>query len=88
MTQTIKIWSWNIQISEFPSGPSNYKDYISIDSAICSGDACIKATRLRCYDILANLSYPHGKTELMEDYDLSEDQINSCILYIQSQISP
>ena len=60
----------------------NWEDFITIDSNICHGKACIKGTRIMVSIILDNLSEGLEIEEIIENYpSLTPTSINAAISY-------
>jgi len=59
-----------------------WQDYISVDSAICHGRACVKGTRVMVSVILDNLAAGLSQAEIIESYPtLTEEAIQAAIAY-------
>jgi uncharacterized protein (DUF433 family) len=64
-------------------------EHITQTPNICSGDPCVKGTRLRVSDILSRLYASKFSTkELLEDYEgiLTAEDICACLLYCASEM--
>ncbi len=60
----------------------NWWNYISVDSAICHGKACIKGTRIMVSVILDNLAAGLTTDEIIQSYpSLSREAIQAAISY-------
>ena len=60
----------------------NWRDRISVDSAICHGKACIKGTRVMVSVVLDNVAAGVGTDELLKSYPtLSGDDIQAALEY-------
>jgi uncharacterized protein (DUF433 family) len=57
-------------------------DLISIDPAICHGQACVKGTRLPVHQILGMLANGDTYDDLIEEYpSLNREAILACLEY-------
>lgn len=57
-------------------------EWISIDSKICHGQACIKGTRIPVHQILHMLANGDSIADLLEEYpSLTREDILACIEY-------
>jgi uncharacterized protein (DUF433 family) len=60
----------------------NWKDRISVDPAICHGQACIKGTRIMVSVVLDNLAANVGQEEILENYPtLTAEDIHAAVAY-------
>ena len=60
----------------------NWRQYITVDPAICRGKACIKGTRVMVSVVLDNLAAGLGPEEILASYpSLSRDSIQAAIAY-------
>ena len=60
----------------------NWKDRISVDPAICHGQACIKGTRVMVSVVLDNLAANVGQEEILENYPtLTKEDIQAAVAY-------
>jgi uncharacterized protein (DUF433 family) len=60
----------------------NWKDRISVDPAICHGQACIKGTRIMVSVVLDNLAANVGEEAILENYPtLTKEDINAAVAY-------
>lgn len=60
----------------------NWKERISVDPAICHGQACIKGTRIMVSVVLDNLAANLGEAEILENYPtLTKEDINAAVAY-------
>lgn len=60
----------------------NWKDRISVDPAICHGQACIKGTRITVSVVLDNLAADVGEAEILENYPaLTKEDIHAAVSY-------
>jgi len=59
-----------------------WKKHISVDSAICHGQACIAGTRIMVSVVLDNLAAGVSMKELLESYpSLTKAAVQACIEY-------
>ncbi len=66
----------------------NWKDYITVDPAICHGKACIKGTRIMVSVILDNLAAGLTKEEILSSYPtLTPEAIQAAISFESRGIS-
>jgi uncharacterized protein (DUF433 family) len=57
-------------------------DLISIDPAICHGQACVKGTRLPVHQILGMLASGDSYDDLLQEYpSLTREAILACLEY-------
>jgi uncharacterized protein (DUF433 family) len=57
-------------------------DYISIDPAVCHGQACVKGTRIPVHQVLGMLGNGDTIEDLLNAYpSLSRDAILGCLEY-------
>ena len=60
----------------------DYRDYIWVDPARRSGQACIKGTRITVQDVLEYLAGGMSEGEILADFpDLSHESIRACWAY-------
>jgi uncharacterized protein (DUF433 family) len=60
----------------------NYREYITVDSSVRFGRACIKGTRISVYDVLGWLANGQTADEIISDYpELTKEQIQACLYY-------
>ena len=60
----------------------NWRERITIDAAVCHGQACIKGTRIMVAVILDNLAAGVSANELLSSYPtLSADDIRAALKY-------
>ncbi len=60
----------------------NWRDRITVDPAVCHGQACIKGTRIMVAVILDNLAASVPTEELLKSYPtLSADDIQAALEY-------
>jgi uncharacterized protein (DUF433 family) len=60
----------------------NWRDYITVDPAICHGKACIKGTRIMVSVVLDNLAAGLTPDEVLRSYpSLSREAIQAAIAY-------
>jgi uncharacterized protein (DUF433 family) len=60
----------------------NWRDFITVDPAVCHGKACIKGTRIMVSVILDNLAAGMGVDEVRDSYpSLSAESIRAAIAY-------
>ena len=59
-----------------------WREYISVDPAICHGKACVTGTRVMVSVILDNLAAGVSVDEIMQSYpSLSRDAVHASIAY-------
>ncbi len=60
----------------------NWRNYITVDSSVCHGKACIKGTRIMVSVILDNLVAGLSREEIIKSYpSLSMESIQAAIAY-------
>jgi uncharacterized protein (DUF433 family) len=60
----------------------NWRDYITVDPAICHGKACIRGTRILVTVVLANLAAGLSEDELRRSYPaLTPEAIRAALAY-------
>jgi uncharacterized protein (DUF433 family) len=60
----------------------NWQDYISVDPAICHGQACIKGTRIPVSVILDNIATGITVKEIIQSYpSLTEEATQAALIY-------
>ena len=60
----------------------NWHEYISVDSHVCHGQACIAGTRVMVTVILDNLAAGLSAEEIAESYpSVSTDAVRAALLY-------
>ncbi len=60
----------------------NWRDYISVDPAVCHGAACIKGTRIMVSVVLDNLAAGHTLDEVLASYpSLTRYAIQAALAY-------
>jgi len=60
----------------------NWKDYITTDSSVCHGKACIKGTRIMVSVILDNLAAGLSPDEIIKSYPaLRTESIQAAMTY-------
>jgi uncharacterized protein (DUF433 family) len=60
----------------------NWRKYISVDPAICHGQACIKGTRIMVSVVLDNLAAGHAPEQILCSYPTLKPQaIRAAITY-------
>ena len=60
----------------------NWRDYVTVDPAICHGKACIKGTRIMVSVVLDNLAAGLTPDEVLRSYpSLSREAIQAAIAY-------
>ncbi len=58
----------------------NWREYITVDPAVCHGKACVKGTRIMVSVVLDNLAAGLAKEEILASYpSLSRDSIQAAI---------
>ena len=59
-----------------------WQDYITVDSAICHGKACIKGTRILVSVVLDNLAEGFTADEIKASYpSLTKESVQAAIAY-------
>lgn len=57
-------------------------EYISIDSQVCHGQACIKGTRIPVHQILSMMAHGDSIDDLLSEYpSLTREKIMVCLDY-------
>lgn len=60
----------------------NWRDHITVDPAVCHGQACIRGTRIMASVVLDNLAAGIGTDELLASYPtLTADDIQAVLDY-------
>jgi len=60
----------------------NWQEYVTVDPAICHGQACIKGTRIMVSVVLDNLAAGLTSGEILRSYpSLSQEAIQATIAY-------
>lgn len=60
----------------------NWKDRISVDPAVCHGQACITRTRIMVSVVLDNLAANISEDEILENYPtLTKEDIHAAVSY-------
>jgi uncharacterized protein (DUF433 family) len=60
----------------------NWKEYITVDPAVCHGRACIKGTRIMVSVILDNLASGLTPDEVIQSYpSLNREAVQAAITY-------
>ncbi len=60
----------------------NWREYITVDPAVCHGKACVKGTRVMVSVVLDNLAAGLGTEEILASYpSLNRDSIQAAIAY-------
>ena len=60
----------------------NWRDYITVDPAVCHGKACIKGTRIMVSVVLDNLAAGLTPDEIIRNYpSLSKESVQAAIAY-------
>jgi uncharacterized protein (DUF433 family) len=60
----------------------NWREHITVDPAICHGQACIKGTRIMVSVVLDNLAAGIGNEEILKSYPtLSLENIHAALDY-------
>lgn len=60
----------------------NWQDYITVDPAICHGQACIKGTRIMVSVVLDNLVAGLSSAEIVKSYpSLTPEAIRAAMAY-------
>jgi uncharacterized protein (DUF433 family) len=59
-----------------------WQDYVTVDSAVCHGKACMKGTRIMVSVVLDNLAAGLTADEIIRSYpSLSREAIHAAIAY-------
>jgi uncharacterized protein (DUF433 family) len=59
-----------------------WRDLITVDPAICHGQACVQGTRIPVSVVLDNLAAGLAESEILESYPtLTSQSIQACIAY-------
>ncbi len=60
----------------------NWRDYITVDPAVCHGKACIKGTRIMVSVVLDNLAAGLTPDEIQHSYpSLNREAVQAAIAY-------
>jgi uncharacterized protein (DUF433 family) len=59
----------------------NWRDRITVDPAICHGQACIKGTRVMVSVVLDNLGAGETPEQIAAAYRLTSEDIQAALLY-------
>jgi uncharacterized protein (DUF433 family) len=60
----------------------NWKERISVDPAICHGQACIKGTRIMVSVVLDNLAADVTEDDILENYPtLTKEDVHAAVAY-------
>ena len=60
----------------------NWRDYISVDPAVCHGKACIRGTRIMVSVILDNLASGQTAGEIIRSYpSVTQESVQAAIAY-------
>ena len=60
----------------------NWQEHITVDPAVCHGQACIRGTRIMISVVLDNLAAGLDAKKILESYpSLTEDDIQASIAY-------
>ena len=60
----------------------DWRDYITVDPAVCHGKACIKGTRIMVSIVLDNLAAGPTSDEIVHSYpSLSKESVQAAIAY-------
>jgi uncharacterized protein (DUF433 family) len=60
----------------------NWQEHITVDPAICHGNACIKGTRVMVSVVMDNLAAGFTVDEIIQSYpSLSRETVQSAIAY-------
>ena len=61
----------------------NWRDYITVDPAVCHGQACIKGTRIPVSVVLDSLAAGLSPEEIIENYNsLDKESIRASLAWI------
>lgn len=61
--------------------PVNWRDRITVDPAVCHGQACIKGTRVMVSVVLDNLAAGEPSEHIATAYRLAPEDIRAALLY-------
>lgn len=65
-----------------PPAPQDLLTRISVDPAVCHGQACVAGTRVLVTVVLDNLAAGRSTEEIIADYpSLRPDDVRACIVY-------
>jgi uncharacterized protein (DUF433 family) len=60
----------------------NWRERITVDPAVCHGQACIKGTRVMVAVVLDNLAAGLGTDEILRSYpSLTADDVHAALAY-------
>ena len=59
----------------------NWRDRITVDPAVCHGQACIKGTRVMVSVVLDNLGAGETPEQIAAAYQLTPQDIQAALLY-------
>ena len=60
----------------------DWRDYITVDPAVCHGKACLKGTRIMVSIVLDNLAAGLTSDEIVHSYpSLSKESVQAAIAY-------
>ncbi|MEE9602949.1 MAG: DUF433 domain-containing protein [Thermoguttaceae bacterium] len=60
----------------------NWRERVTVDPAVCHGQACVKGTRIMVSVVLDNLAAGIDTKEILESYpSLTEDDVQAAIAY-------
>lgn len=59
----------------------NWRDRITVDPAVCHGQACIKGTRVMVSVVLDNLGAGEKAEQIAASYRLAPEDIQAALLY-------
>jgi uncharacterized protein (DUF433 family) len=59
----------------------NWRDRITVDPAVCHGQACIKGTRVMVSVVLDNLGAGETPEQIAAAYRLAPEDIQAALLY-------
>jgi uncharacterized protein (DUF433 family) len=60
----------------------DWRDHITVDPAICHGQACIKGTRVMAAVVLDNLAAGLGTDEILQSYpSLAAEDVQAAMAY-------
>ena len=76
---------------QFANGPEsksvNWQERISVDPAVCHGQACIKGTRIMVSVVLENLAAGVGTEEILGSYpSLAAEDVQAAIAYAAAPV--
>jgi uncharacterized protein (DUF433 family) len=65
----------------------NSHDYITADPAVLVGKPVIRGTRLAVEFILGLIAQGWSEQDIIENYELTSEQVRACVTYAQERLS-